>query len=291
MQIVEKRAASGSFTVMTLSPHRGVGPLANGPCPPVCYHRQSTRMASTRVPDRPSPARPRMTPPAMPTPAPVPMQTPRQLLLHSWPGRLFIVSTAFKLLVAVLRLAGDLPAFVRVVSSVATIGLAVSVSYFAWRLFVAVKRQLLWRVRRKLILSYIFFGVIPALLIVGFFLLGAMVVAMSVSAYVFRNGYDKIVDDVKLVAQSAALERAGHPEGIADTMQRVEQSARQRYPGISMVFVPGVRSTLPPVRVGRWDHVKPPGVIPPWVLARENEFVGTVMAAPPDAPAEVELVA
>ena len=232
-----------------------------------------------------------MTSPAMPTPAPVPMQTPRQLLLHSWPGRLFIVSTAFKLLVAVLRLAGDLPAFVRVVSSVATIGLAVSVSYFAWRLFIAVKRQLLWRVRRKLILSYIFFGVIPALLIVGFFLLGAMVVAMSVSAYVFRNGYDKIVDDVKLVAQSAALESARHPEGIADTMQRVEQSARQRYPGISMVFVPGVRSTLPPVRVGRWDHVKPPGVIPPWVLARENEFVGTVMAAPPDAPAEVELVA
>src|SRR3972149_6750592 len=185
MQIVEKRAASGSFTVMTLSPHRGVGPLANGPCPPVCYHRQSTRMASTRVPDRPSAGRPRMTSPAMPTPAPVPMQTPRQLLLHSWPGRLFIVSTAFKLLVAVLRLAGDLPAFVRVVRSVATIGLAVSVSYFAWRLFIAVKRQLLWRVRRKLVLSYLFFGVLAVVSLAGFFLLAATLVAMSARAYVF----------------------------------------------------------------------------------------------------------
>src|SRR3972149_3396379 len=136
MQIVEKRAASGSFTVMTLSPHRGVGPLANGPCPPVCYHRQSTRMASTRVPDRPSAGRPRPTPPVMPTPAPVAMPTPRQLLLHSWPGRLFIVAAAVKLLVAALRLVGEPPVFVRVVSSVATIGLAVSVSYFAWRLFI-----------------------------------------------------------------------------------------------------------------------------------------------------------
>lgn len=219
------------------------------------------------------------------------MPTARQLLLHSWPGRLFIVSAAFKLLVAVIRLAGDLPAFVRVVSSVATIGLAVSVSYFAWRLFVAVKRQLLWRVRRKLILSYIFFGVIPALLIVGFFLLGATAVAMSVSAYVFRNGYDKIVDDVKLVAQSAALESARRPDSMADTMQRVEQSARQRYPGLSMTFVPAKGSKLPPVRVGRWDHGKPPDAIPAWVLAREEEFTGTLVTTLPEAPSEVELVA
>lgn len=232
-----------------------------------------------------------MTPPAMPTPAPVPMPTARQILLHSWPGRLFIVSAAFKLLVASLRLAGDLPAFVRVVSSVATIGLAVSVAYFAWRLFVAVKRQLLWRVRRKLILSYIFFGVIPAFLIVGFFLLGATVVAMSVSAYVFRTGYDKIVDDLKLVAQSAALESGRRPGGIADTMQRLEQSARQRYPGISMTFVPAAGSRLPQVRVGRWDHGKPPDAIPQWVLAREEEFAGTLVATLPEAPSEVELVA
>lgn len=220
------------------------------------------------------------------------MPNARQLLLHSWPGRLFIVSAAFKLLVAALRLVvGDLPAFVRVVSSVATVGLAVSVGYFAWRLFVAVKRQLLWRVRRKLILSYIFFGVIPAFLIVGFFLLGAMIVAMSVSAYVFRNGYDKIVDDVKLVAQSAALESARRPAGTADAMQRLEQSVRQRYPGISMAFVPVDPSRFSPVRAGRWDHAAPPDTMPAWVLAKREEFAGTLVMTQPEAPNEVELVA
>ena len=39
------------------------------------------------------------------------------------------------------------------------------------RLLVARKRRLLWRVRRKLILSYIFIGFVPAMLIVAFFLL------------------------------------------------------------------------------------------------------------------------
>jgi sigma-B regulation protein RsbU (phosphoserine phosphatase) len=230
-----------------------------------------------------------MTPPGMPNPAPLPMPTPRQMLLHSWAGRLFIVSAAFKILVALLRLAIEIPAFIRVVSSVATVGLAVSVGFFAWRLFVAVKRQLLWRVRRKLILSYIFFGVIPALLIVGFFLLGGVVLAMSVSAYVFRNGYDKIVDDVKLVAQSAALEGARRPEGLGETLQRVGQSARQRYPGLSIAFVPAPGSDLAPSRVGRWDHGAPPASIPDWVLAKQ-ELAGTLVTDLADSPGEVELV-
>ncbi len=190
-----------------------------------------------------------------------------------------------------MRLAGELPAFMQVVSSIATLGLVVSVSYFAWRLFLAVKRQLLWRVRRRLILSYIFFGVIPAFLIVGFFLLGAFIVAMSVSAYVFRNGYDKIVDDVKLAAQSAALETARHPDGAAETMQRLEQSARQRYPGISMAFVPANPSRLAPVRVGRWEHGSPPVVIPAWLQTEGQEFAGTLVTVQPGSPGDIELVA
>ena len=246
-------------------------------------------MVITRVPDRASVGR-RTTPPGLLAPAPDPMPPARELLLHTWAGRLFIISAAVKVLVALLRLAVDLPTFVRVVSSLATIGLIVSVSYFAWRLFVAVKRQLLWRVRRKLILSYVFFGVIPALLIVGFFLLGATVVAMSVSAYVFRNVYDKIVDDVKLVAQSAAIEIGRRPEGLAETIRRVAQSARQRYPGVSLAFVPATGSGVAPLRVGRWDHGQPPASVPQWVLD-EDGFSGTIVLTPPEAPGEVDLVA
>ena len=50
--------------------------------------------------------------------------------------------------------------------------------------------------RRKLILSYIFIGVVPALLIIGFFLFGGSLVSMNVSAYLFKDGYDAIVEDV-----------------------------------------------------------------------------------------------
>ena len=39
----------------------------------------------------------------------------------------------------------------RVISGAGTIGLAIALGMFSWRLFLQIKRRLLWRVRRKLI--------------------------------------------------------------------------------------------------------------------------------------------
>ena len=65
------------------------------------------------------------------------------------------------------------------------------------------QRRLLWRVRRKLILSYIFIGVVPSLLILGFFLLSTAFVAGAVGAYLFRDGYDDVTRQVQLLAEAA----------------------------------------------------------------------------------------
>src|SRR5512134_3115440 len=165
--------------------------------------RFSTRMASRRG-----------TLPLVSAPPPNATSPPsaRYLLLHSWPGRIFLASAALKFVVGLLRLAGVLSAVANVLSSIATIGLVISLSYFEWRLAVLTKRRLLWRVRRRLILSYVFFGVVPALLIVGLFVLGLWPVSMSVSAYLFRDGYDDVVEDARLVARSAGIDIGRTPE-------------------------------------------------------------------------------
>ena len=49
------------------------------------------------------------------------------------------------------------------------------------------KRRLLWRVRRKLIISYIFIGFIPAILIVAFFLLGGLLLFSNFSSYLVQS--------------------------------------------------------------------------------------------------------
>jgi phosphoserine phosphatase RsbU/P len=247
-------------------------------------------MARFRLPDatrdgRRSPSAP---PPALP-PGLEPTPSVRQALVDTWPGRLFIIAAALKLLVALLRRAGDLPQFIEVLSSAATIGLVVSVAYFVARLFILVKRRLLWRVRRKLILSYIFIGVVPAMLIVAFFLLAASTISINVSAYLFRDGYDDIVSYARLAAEAAASEVARTPKTAEETVERVQRNTMRRYAGLAMTFIPSAADAPPAVHAGAWEHGPPPTEVPDWVKLLADGFAGTIAKehASPDEDAEL----
>ena len=250
-------------------------------------------MASRRVAEPPLPAHRRQASNPLTLPPPEPQRTTRDLLLRSWPGRLFIVAAAIRLVVAILRLFGQLPAFFQVLATTATIALAVVLGYFVARLFVLLRRRLLWRVRRKLILSYIFIGVVPALLIVGFFLLGATVISWNVSAYLFKDGYDEIVEDAAAMAEAGAAEIARTPSGAAATITRLQQngSAALNHPNLSIVFVPRPGGPGTFTRAGAWEHVGPPEAIPGWVKASTPGFTGSVAIPHPDHPGRTELVA
>jgi len=215
------------------------------------------------------------------------------MLLQTWPGRLFLVAAALKFAVAILRRVTGVPGAIEVLSSAATIGLILSVGYFVWRLFLLLKRRLLWRVRRKLILSYIFIGVVPALLIIAFFILGAWVVSTNVSAYLFRDGYDDIVGHAGLAANAAAAEIARNPAGSTETVARVQRAASnaaRRYRLLSMVFIPTAPNAPPPARAGEWSHAAPPDRIPPWLRVGRDGFIGTIAPDVPDR-GDVQLIA
>src|SRR5262249_16382190 len=159
----------------------------------------------------------------MPRPAAAPQPTARAILFDTWPGRLFLISASIKLVVALWRMTGALPGAMSVVSGAGTIGLVIAVGVLAWRLFVQIKRRLLWRVRAKLILSYIFIGVIPSLLILVFFLFAGSFVFMNVSAYLFKDGYDAILENARISAQAAATAIGRDSSTALETVQRVRQ--------------------------------------------------------------------
>lgn len=236
-------------------------------------------MLRSRLPAAPPPSR--HPPPDVPQPldgVAEPQRSVRDLLTRSRAGRLFLASAAVKLVLAALRLAIELPAVLELIASAATVGLVASVGWFVWRLFLQLKRRLLWRVRRKLILSYIFIGVVPALLIITFFMLGAWVVATNVSAYLFRDGYDDVVAHASLAANAAASDIGRDPAASDPALARVYRSASQVYPGLSMVFVPGAASGRPPVVAGPWSHDDAPvDGVPPWILASSQGFAGTIV--------------
>jgi sigma-B regulation protein RsbU (phosphoserine phosphatase) len=247
-------------------------------------------MARERLPDThqtgqrrrspaPSPAR-GLLPPQEPL-----RQSPTDLLLTTWPGRLFIIAAALKAFVALWRVFGELPGPIHVLSGAASIGLAIAVGVFAWRLFVLMKRRLLWRVRRKLILSYIFIGVVPSLLIIVFFLFCSAVLFMGVAAYLFKSGYDKVVDDVKVVAQAAALEISRNAATAQQTVERVHRIRSRQYPALSVVYIAPDGTTY---RAGPWEHTPAPTVAPQWL--KEDLFAGTLALPIAGTPDHAELV-
>jgi sigma-B regulation protein RsbU (phosphoserine phosphatase) len=253
-------------------------------------------MASRRLADTPTPARRRQAPPSLPVPPDDSGRTARDLLLNSWPGRLFIVAVIFKILILIARIFGEVPAFLQVLSTAATVALAFSVLFFLTRLVFLVQRRLLWRVRRKLILSYIFIGVVPALLILGFFLLSTGFLAGTVAAYLFRDGYEDVTRQVQLMSEAAALEIGRSPRTTDETVDRVQRNGATSlgYPTLSLTFIPASTSGLAPVSRGPWEHLRgltqPSALAPTWVQKKNEGFVGTTSVTLPDAPDEPELV-
>jgi serine phosphatase RsbU (regulator of sigma subunit) len=75
----------------------------------------------------------------------------------------------------------------------------------------AVNRRLLWRVRRKLTISYIFIGVVPAILIVTFFLLCGLLLLFNVGGYMVRSRADSLVNEARSLARLAAADPAADP--------------------------------------------------------------------------------
>ena len=202
----------------------------------------------------------------------------RRYLLNSLPGRVIIIGVALRIVIAVVgALIGSLPRFLTIVDTVAGIAIAVGLVYFAFRLFIIAKRHLLWRVRRKLILSYLFVGFVPALLIVAFFLLCGYLLFYNISSYLVQSRLRALGDQARFLAQTTALEiqRAGGRE-LPRILARRQAGAADQFPGLSIAVIPVSRTCeamtevapLPDVRrqtAGPWAHVDAPASVPEWI--------------------------
>ena len=205
----------------------------------------------------------------------------RGALLHTLPGRAIVVGLGVKLAVFVIGLAlGGVPQFFAVVDTVAGLAAACGLAYFVFHLIVLAKRRLLWRVRRKLILSYVFIGFVPALLLVAFSLLCGFLLFYSFSSYLVQSRLRALSEQSRFLAQSAALEiqRAGGRDAAGILALRQANAAKE-YPEVSMAVVPVNRVCGEPgaarasfqtsdVRLqtsGPWSHVDPPSAVPSWI--------------------------
>ena len=222
----------------------------------------------------------------------------RHALLRTLPGRLIIVGTTIRLAVLGLgALLGPLPTFFSVVDTVAALAVAGGAGYFLVRLFIAAKHRLLWRVRRKLILSYIFVGFIPAILIVVFFLLGGFLLFYNISSYLVQSRLRAVSDEARFLARSTALEiQRSSGRDVAAIVAARQANASQQFPGISLAVVTVGRpcadrtedagAAAAVATAGPWAHADAPHAIPSWIDCAG--FGGLLAYSHPTATSEIE---
>ena len=232
----------------------------------------------------------------------------RSWLLRTFPGRALTLGVAIKAITWPVNLFSTLPPVLEAINMVGSLALLFALAYGITRYAVWAKRRLLWRVRRRLILSYVFVGVVPALLVITFFLLAGLILAFNVSSYLVQSRIRNVTDQARFLAQTVQLEaqRSTSAAAIAETLERRQSSIETRYPFVSVTIVPvanlscrvepaqaaRVPKALPvplPVSAGAWGHLDPPTTLPKWVgcdgfagLIAYNAPARAGETAPPD---------
>jgi phosphoserine phosphatase RsbU/P len=186
----------------------------------------------------------------------------------------------------------------RAIDTVASLAIAVGGAYFLVQGLRAARRRLLWRVRRKLILSYIFIGAIPALLIVAFFLLGGFLLFSNFSSYILRVRLQELSERAYATADATALEvRLAGASDVRAILARRQRVLARETAAASIALVPtaaacdDARRDVPaggrlrPVNTaGPWAHLDPPSDIPAWIGC--DGYSGLLAVAPLQAPAD-----
>ena len=207
----------------------------------------------------------------MPAPSPAPFHPFRTLA-----GRLLILSGISLLVLWLVSLVVPLPPVVEALRKVSAFAVRVALLWLAVLLVMRYRQKFLWRVRRKLILSYLFLGFVPVLLLLVFGSVGAAILHSTTAAFVFTDGIDDLIAEVHQVAITTAAEIGAGNSPAEALLSREYVRLLKKYRGLSVAVVPVAATagaTRPFPGPGVWEHLAPPSSVPRWALDR-GDFAG-----------------
>jgi serine phosphatase RsbU (regulator of sigma subunit) len=208
---------------------------------------------------------------------------------------LFILTSILIVILFAVSLFTTLPPFIGVLAKVVRLGWIVSVVWLVVSALSRNRRRFLWRVRQKLILSYVFLGFVPVLLIIGLALVGAFVIYMNLAGHMFHDGFDDVRNSMAQSAQTTANEvirpdEFGHLPSAAEAIARRYANLKDTYPAMSLAVIPLTADGGAAVKAGAWRHAAAPTVAPEWLKGLANGFRGVIAVPVPSSPGDLMLV-
>jgi sigma-B regulation protein RsbU (phosphoserine phosphatase) len=159
------------------------------------------------------------------------IRTEGRSFLNRWPGRLLIAAASISALDKLgVRLFDPLP-------QLANATLVCFAIYALFRLGRYLARGLLWRIRTKLIVSYLFIAVVPLVLVVIFFVLAGFLGLSMVASYTVSAEIDRTARELGTFARAAVLDlRPGRPDMMDGLTARLAP-ARALHPKLGYTLV------------------------------------------------------
>lgn len=175
--------------------------------------------------------------------------------LRTWRGRVLLAALAL----FVLETAGlPLPGFV---SQAKGLVLFLGFVWYGFRAARSLLRRLLWRIRTKLLVSYLFIAVVPVVLLSIFFLVAGVLFTGLVASHLLSTEVDRQARDLD---QAARTTLSHAPIGDAPLAERLKGVAA-RHPGLTWSASSGGRTS---------GAASLPQSLPAWLP--ETGFVGLV---------------
>ncbi len=145
-------------------------------------------------------------------------------------GRVGAAFAVFLLLYLVLRLAAPQSGW----TAFAYFGTLVLFIWLLLRLVRMAARLVVWRLRNRLLVTYLFIAVVPVLLIAALAVLGAWAFTCQVAVYLVTSELDRRIGSLHSVAANIVQ---ADPLAREQVMRRVgEAFFRERFPGVQMVL-------------------------------------------------------
>lgn len=152
--------------------------------------------------------------------------------------------------------------------------------YYLARLWGFVQERFLWRLRNRLIVTYLFIAVVPILLIVLLVGLGATLINGQFAAFLvtlrLEDSFDELKQLNRAVVQQARLQRPTNPQVLLDQLQSFYASELEShaasYPGLEITLRAGNGARA--FRLNG-EPLPEPVTVPGWLT--QDEFAGFVV--------------
>ena len=147
------------------------------------------------------------------------------------------VGIAFVILTAVALVLPDSGRF-GVLNLVARWGALLTAAVLLFRLVRILLRKLVWRLRNRILVTYLFIAVVPIVLVVAFAAVGAMTFFTQSAIFLVTNELNRRVDILAVIAENIATTPG---TVVAQTIERPVGFLRTRVPGAIVLFEEGGR--------------------------------------------------